>query len=45
MDDNEGYLMNTMQMLHGAYNIQNWQETEELKDLWTFVNTGGVSKD
>ena len=26
-----------MQMLHGAYNIQNYHEIEEMKDLWTFV--------
>ena len=36
--NNEGeYVMNVMQLLHGAYNIQNWQETEELKELWTYV--------
>ena len=26
-----------MQMLHGAYNIQNWHEIEEVKKLYTFV--------
>ena len=26
-----------MQMLHGAYNIQNYHEIEEIKYLWTFV--------
>jgi hypothetical protein len=31
------YKMNVMQMLHGAYNIQNWQEVEELKEVWSFV--------
>ena len=27
------YHMILMQMIHGAYNIQNWQETDELKDI------------
>ena len=36
-DANGEYLMNAMQMLHGAYNLQNWHETEELKDLWKYI--------
>ena len=24
-DDNRGFNMNVMQLLHGAYNIQNWR--------------------
>ena len=30
--------MNVMQMLHGAYNLQNWQEDGELKQLWTYLS-------
>ena len=26
-----------MQMLHGAYNLQNWQESDELKELWEYL--------
>jgi len=37
MDDNGGYLMNAVQILNGVSHIQNCQETEELKNLWTFV--------
>ena len=33
-DDNNQPIMNCLQMLHGAYNIQNWQEDDELKQLW-----------
>ena len=44
MDDNGGYLMNSMEMIHGAYNIQNWQETEELNDLWSFVEQDELVK-
>ena len=29
--------MNVIQMLHGAYNIQHWQESDELKELWTYL--------
>ena len=32
------YNMNVMQMLHGAYNLQNWQEDEELKQLWMYLD-------
>ena len=31
-DDGE-YRMNVMQLLHGAYNLQNWHEIEELKEI------------
>ena len=44
MDDNGGYSMNAIQMLHGAYNIQNWQKTEELKDLWIFIEQDELVK-
>ena len=37
-DDGE-YRMNVMQLLHGAYNLQNWHEIEELKEIWKFVQT------
>ena len=37
MDENGEYKMNVMQMLHGAYNIQNYTENDELKDIWKFV--------
>ena len=30
-NENGEYVMNAMQMLHGAYNLQNWQETKELR--------------
>ena len=26
-----------MQMLHGCYNIQNWHETDKLKEIWTYI--------
>ena len=29
--------MNMMQMLHGCYNIQNWHESNELKEIWKYV--------
>ena len=31
------YKMKAMQMLHGAYNIQNYHKIEELCGLWKFV--------
>ena len=34
MNENNEPVMNLMQMLLGAYNIKNWQEIEELKELW-----------
>ena len=30
------FKMNVMQMLHGAYNIQNWLEIDELKESWKY---------
>ena len=36
MEDGE-FKMNLMQMLHGRYNIQNWHESEELKEMWKYV--------
>ena len=44
MDDNGAYMMYAIQMLHGVYNIQNWQETEELKELWKYVERLKVDK-
>ena len=29
--------MNMMQMLHGCYNIQNWHEIEELKNIISYI--------
>ena len=37
-DENGHYVMNVMQMLHGAYNIQNYHNNEELKTLWTYLD-------
>ena len=37
-DDDGSFTMNVMQLLHGAYNIQNWQEIDELKDLWKYFD-------
>ena len=28
---------NVMQMMHSVYNLQNWQENEELKQLWSYL--------
>ena len=36
-DANGQPIMNCMQMLHGAYNLQNWHETEELNELWDYL--------
>ena len=33
MNEKNEPLMNVMQMLHGAYNLKNWQEDEKLKQL------------
>ena len=38
-DDNGEYRMNVMQLLHGAYNIQNWHEGDELREIWKYVQT------
>ena len=36
--------MNVMQMLHGAWNIQNWQEDEELDGLWKIIQEGNATE-
>ena len=36
-DSNGEPVMNVMQMLHGAYNLQNWQENGKLKGLWNHI--------
>ena len=37
-DDDGGFVMNCMQMLHGAYNLQNWAEDDELNRLYKFLD-------
>ena len=39
VDTDSEFKMNIIQMLHGAYNIQNWLEIDELKELWEFIQT------
>jgi len=34
-NDDSKPIINCLQMLHGAYNIQNWQEDDELNRLWS----------
>ena len=36
-NENNEPVSNVMQMLHGEYNLQNWQENQELKRLWTYL--------
>ena len=36
VDVNGAPVMNCMQMLHGAYNLQNWHEVDELSELWKY---------
>ena len=43
MDVNQNPVMNVMQLLHGAYNIQNWNEIEELKQLWAYLQGDEVA--
>ena len=38
LDDGKGKL-NAMQLLHGAYNIQNWCEHDELKEIYNYTCT------
>eukprot|EP00957_Ditylum_brightwellii_P076192 5791584-Ditylum_brightwellii.AAC.1 len=38
-DENGDYKMNVMQMLHGAYNLQNWKEFKELTELWIYLSS------
>ena len=35
MDEKGNYSMNCIHTLHRVYIIQNWQENDELKELWT----------
>ena len=35
--------MNVIQMIHGAYNIQNWQEIDELNDICNYVQHDNVA--
>ena len=42
-DDKGDFVMNAMQMLHGAFNIQNWQEAEELREIWKYVQDDDVN--
>ena len=44
MNEKNEPLMNVMQMLHGAYNLQNWQEDGELKQLWTYLSVDEASQ-
>ena len=43
VDENGQPVMNCMQILYGTYNLQNWQEVDELKQLWVYLaaNDGG----
>ena len=36
-DENSAHMQTAMQMLHGCYNLQNWHETDELKNIFEFV--------
>ena len=40
--DARDYKKNTMEMIHGLYNIQNYQEDEELKEIQSYAE--GLSK-
>lgn len=42
-DEKGNYNMNVMQMLHGAYNIQNYHEQEGLKQLWSYLNDDALT--
>jgi len=42
-DEKGNYNMNVMQMLHGAYNIQNYHEQEGLKQLWSYLNDDALN--
>lgn len=41
-DNKRDFVMNAMQIIHGAVNIQNWQEIEELRGLWKYVQEDEV---
>ena len=36
-DEKGDFSMNAMQMINGAFNIQNWWEREELRKLWKYM--------
>ena len=36
LDDNMKGKRNAMQLLHGVYNLQNWCEHDELKDIYLY---------
>ena len=36
--------MNAIKMLHSAFNLQNWQEIDELRELWKFVANNNLLK-
>lgn len=38
-DDRGEYRMNVMQLLHCACNLKHWHEIDELKEIWSFVQT------
>ena len=44
MNEKKEPVMNVMQMLHGAYNLQNWQEDSELKQLWTHLTADAANE-
>ena len=37
LDDNMKGKRNAMQLLHGVYNLQNWCEHDELKDIYLYT--------
>ena len=43
-DDDSKLIMNCLQMLHGAYNIQNWQKDDKLKQLWLHLQENVVNE-
>ena len=36
-DDLGNYKRSAMRMIHGVCNIQNYQEDEELKEIWKYI--------
>ena len=41
-DEKGEFVMNVMQILHGTFNTQNWQEEEELREIWRYVQDDDV---
>ena len=41
LDDNMKGKRNAMQLLHGVYNLQNWCEHDELKDIYLYTHKEG----